>query len=540
MHAIAPPRLDPRQPPPPDYYAGNLRLLVDEVRRRYHDILTLSERRQLDAFSALDVQPQRLLARLLSRRGPYLRADSLDYAEVSDTRASLAALARAGLIEWCPAAPADALLALMTRAEQRRLFGAVNGARKAQWIQCCVGRYPDARIRARLASHHPWLTVTAEATFGVCQTLFFGGQGGDLSTFVIQDLGIRRYENYPLDDATRPFRGRRELDRYLACRRLARWSHELDGVPAMAGVVASLLGDTPLSRSEQRTRNRVLNRIGYWHERRGELTPALACYRLSEAHPARERQARILHGQGDADGVQALLQAMRRAPWAPEEEDFAERFPARRPPLRAPVTECTLPGQVPAHIERYAAALLTSNGGAAWHLENALPLGLAGLCFWDIVFAPVEGAFSNPFQLGPHDLFWPDFVERRRPAVERRIAELEQPGTLTARLRSTLAEKSGIANRLVHWGQWRPELLDALLHGIDPARLLRLAVYTLTNLSRARTGFPDLTVIYGPGAFELVEVKGPGDQLQGAQRIWLRVLDELELPVRVLRFRRGG
>ena len=44
-------------------------------------------------------------------------------------------------------------------------------------------------------------------------------------------------------------------------------------------------------------------------------------------------------------------------------------------------------------------------------------------------------------------------------------------------------------------------------------------------------------MIYGPGSFEFVEVKGPTDQLQPGQRIWFEALEHLELPARVLKFR---
>ncbi|MCE2426269.1 MAG: VRR-NUC domain-containing protein, partial [Pseudomonadales bacterium] len=51
------------------------------------------------------------------------------------------------------------------------------------------------------------------------------------------------------------------------------------------------------------------------------------------------------------------------------------------------------------------------------------------------------------------------------------------------------------------------------------------------------SGFPDLTVVYGPGHYEFVEVKGPGDQLQIHQRLWIEALERRRLPVRVLRYR---
>src|SRR5690606_14054539 len=141
-------------------------------------------------------------------------------------------------------------------------------------------------------------------------------------------------------------------------------------------------------------------------------------------------------------------------------------------------------------IERHALNLLTSNGGRGWHLENLLPLGLAGLTFWDEVFAPLPGAFSHPFQPGPHDLFWPDFARVRRRALDARVAALAVPGALAAHLRAVHQRKFGIANRLVQWGAFGNELLDALLTNVPERVLLALADHTIRNLHRSRNGFP--------------------------------------------------
>ena len=54
------------------------------------------------------------------------------------------------------------------------------------------------------------------------------------------------------------------------------------------------------------------------------------------------------------------------------------------------------------------------------------------MAFWDVVFAPVAGAFQHPFQLGPLDLDSPGFRAARAEAVERRLEELRadpRPGT---------------------------------------------------------------------------------------------------------------
>lgn len=531
------PTLTPRQPPPPDYYAQNLRFLLSEVQARCGDLLREPEQRFIEAVQAASTPAQRLMARLLTRSRPWLRIDSLEYAEVGDLGSALHELRERRLIEPLAPAPANALLDLLTRAELQACFPSIRAATKPEWIRCCLSRYPDALIRARLAEHHPWIGVAVRREFSVCQVLFFAGDGQDLSAFVMQDLGIHTYERYPLDGASRAFATRGELDRYLGCRRLAGHVVHLDAVPELAPLLRRALAAEPLCRLEQRARDRLLNRLGQWHERRGELDDARACYQSSTSPPARERLARLLHRQGEQAALEALLERIRLDPWGPEEIDFTTRFPGRRRACGPAVTTCLLSDGTPPRIERHALNLLTSNGGRGWHLENLLPLGLAGLAFWEEVFAPLPGAFSHPFQLGPHDLFWPDFARARRHLLDARLASLRAPGALAERLRTVHQAKNGISNRLVHWGAFSNELLNALLANVPERSLLTLADHTIRNLHRSRTGFPDLLLIYGPGAWEVVEVKGPTDQLQPAQRVWLGALEALSVPARVLRFR---
>lgn len=534
------PQLVPQQAPPPDYYADNVAYLLREVRERHRALLGPMERDLIAAFEAASVPARRLFARLLSRSGPWLRVDALNYAEVPDRHAALAELAELGLVDLCPVAPAAPLLGLLTRAEQARLFPRIKARTKPEWTTACLATYPDPLIRARMAPDYPWVGLRAHDPFRVCRVLFFGGDHQDLTTFVMQDLGVHRFERYPLDATTRAFPDPEALARYLRCRRLSLWSKALDDYPALAPALPRLLTPAPMSRPEQRARDKVLNRIGRWHERRGELAEALECYELANSHPARERRARILRKLGDEIGVCQLLAAMRSDPWAPEEEDFAVRFAEpgrRRGGADLPITERHLDGPTPEYIEGHALELLTAEGGQGWHLENLLALGLAGLAYWDEIFAPVPGAFSHAFQFAPQDLFWPDFARVRRGALQAKAASLHEPGGLAGSLRRTHAAKHGIANRLVHWQAFTGEVLEALLANVPHQVLANLATHTIFNLHRCRAGFPDLLIIYGPGDWELVEVKGPTDQLQPNQRVRFQELAALSVPARVLKFK---
>jgi hypothetical protein len=536
------PSLVRQVPPPPDYYARNLRFVLDAVAGRSGDLLDADEQDFLQSFQRASIPAQRLFARLVSRTGRWLRLDSLNYTEVGDRAAALDELCTAGLAVRNPCAPAEIVLGLLTRPELAALFPRVSARTKPEWIARCVNRYSDEHIRARVGGVCPWVSVGGGRAFAVCCVLFFGGDRQDLSAFVLQDLGVLRYEPYPLRADTRAFEHRRELDRYLLCRRLAPWAERLDQVPQAAAALRCALSAAPLSRTEQRIRDNILNRVGRWRERRGEWQEALRCFEAASSHPARERRARILRRLGDEAAVAALLAEMLADPWAPEEQDFARRFAprgaaARRPSADTRITECRLGGPTPPAIERHALDLLTANGGHGWHLENHLPLGLAGLAFWEEIFTAVKGAFSHPFQLAPRDLFWPDFARSRQAALAARVVTLEPAGGFEAHVRSVYAAKHGTANRLVHWGAITAELLDTLFHNVPERALLKLAAYTLFNLGRARAGFPDLLLVYGRNAWELVEVKGPTDQLQPGQRIWLGALHDMGLPARVLRFK---
>ena len=542
-------RLQSRAPPPAHYYAGNLLALVDTVLERYGDILEEEELRFGLKLRAASEASQRLFARLVGRR-TLIREDRLCYAEVGDVEAPLAELATLGLVERCPAVAAQALLELLTVAELRCLFWEVPGkGAKAERIAGIVARVPERVCRWRVRRHCRWLRLGDPNHLHLYQLLFFGDRQQDLTTFVLRDLGVFRFEAVALCRETRQFADREALESYLRLNALGEEIAELGRCPSLS----ACRGDAPRllaelwapygSRLLERRRSRLLNALARKLERAGDFDHALACYGRSTHVPARERRVRILQRLGDKRGVEGLRAEILAAPQTALEQDFAARFkrPLRRPAL--PVVELPwLPIAAngsrtePAteRVERHALALIAAEGGTGWHLENDLPMAIFALAYWDWIFAPVPGAFVNAFQTGPLDLFWPDFFASRRGVCEDPLDAPLKP-CLLARTRA----KAGIANRLFNWRRFTPDVARAVIEAIPEAHLRALLDIVRADLSARRSGFPDLTVVHGPGGYEFVEVKGPGDQLQIHQRLWIEALLERGLPVRVLRLRKG-
>ena len=560
------PELNAGQPPPDHYYADNLIALIEGVRQQYGDMLTSEEWDFGAGVIAMPADAQRLLARLISRKGPLVRVDSLEFREIEDTRAALTHLIAREFVSWCPETPAADLARLLTRAELAECFGDVladgvstvaatgNGsaiscgpaeppppprratARKREYLDWIERSLSDSEVHRRIERCCPWVALAIGDRLELYRLLFFGDRRRDFSTFVLRDLGLARYAEYELARERRLFPDRASLDAYVALLGLGDYVDELGPKPPADAAMPALeaLWRPCENRLFERRRSRILNRLGRGLERAGEFDAALACYARSSMAPARERRTRILKRLGDADAVNSLRRRMRARPICPREADFAARFGTRR--TRAWPEE-TIILDVPDidRVEAAAAAVLTADEGRAWHLENALPMGLFGLAYWDWMFAPVAGMFINAFQTAPVDLFWPDFLEARRENCADPLATDDE--TLRAAMLDACRAHRGVANRLVDWRFFDADTLGRLLDGLGMDAVRKLLAFASADLDNARRGFPDLTVVYGPGRFEFVEVKGPNDRLSADQHLWIERLRAAGLPVRVARCR---
>ncbi|MFK7915142.1 MAG: VRR-NUC domain-containing protein [Pseudomonadales bacterium] len=540
--------LSPGQAPPPGYYANNLRQLAQFVAERYGAALDASSGAFVEALLELPEPALRLYARLAGRKGTLFRLDSLRYSEVADIDLALGALAHAGLVERQHSEPADRLLALVKVPELQSWF-ASSFAGRSRWrkqerIARLLSDHTDQRLRQQLGRRMQWLTVTSASALQRLQLLYFGGRHQDLSAFVTEDLGLIRYPQYEQsmpdwwDGSAAALARHEQLHRCVS--RSHGFSPDVDQ-SAYAQELAQQLQSLPVSREQAQVRDRALLRLGHYFERRSQPTAALNTYAPVQRHPARERRVRLLAKTGQQGAADTLLENIRRAPLCAAEADFSERF-GKRLPARHAMTELSLIEATPPQIEHFAAQLLLHSGGSAWHVENRLPLGIAGLLYWEVLFAPIPGAFTRPFQVAPNDLRWDDFTAVRSAAlaqVEARWggAAGADSEALLQQMRCTIAQHQGIANPLVSWQLFSDAFVKQLHSALGAGVLARLAHFVIRQLGRYHNGFPDLLVLYPNGDFECVEVKGPGDQLQGAQRRWLDQLAEMNIPARVLKLR---
>ena len=523
--------------PPPNYYAQNLKVLVNFILEQYDDLLDKSELDCANTILDISTDGLRLLARIVSRKGPVFFVNQLNYDEVEDRAASLMELESRDLISMNQCLPAEEVLARVTIPQLRSIFPNVpRVSPKSRLIDSIVESESENSVLDDLKREMPWFCLSHPETLDLFRLLFFGDRVADLSSFVVRDLGVVEYEDYQLSRTHRQFANRAELDSYLDWISVSDAIHEDDTsrtIDLANGYIEALSAEQE-NRTIERFRSRILNSLGRMLERAEQPRLAIKAYRRSSLHPARERIVRVLHRSRRRQAAETLQDRIVENPWSREEEQFGKHFPSRRRRTnKFVVDKVDIQENPDLPIEQYALQLLCKEGAVGGHLENALPLTLFGLVYWDWLFASVPGAFTNPFQTAPRDLFWSEFVEVRQRHCED---PLNSRVSLITRVLETAKAKRGKANRLVSWDLFPESRLEHIVEALGESALTSLTNIVKSDLRQFRSGFPDLTVIDSNGRFEFIEVKAPGDQIQRNQRIWLEELATAGLPVRVIRF----
>ena len=297
--------------------------------------------------------------------------------------------------------------------------------------------------------------------------------------------------------------------------------------------------DPLLSRRLQRLGNTLARQL----ERLGATEQALVIYRQLERPPARERCARILAAHGDILGALQSCEAILAAPVNEEERYFAAEFGYRQArkegiawpqPTRyqAPAEHLAL-APADTRVELAVADYLAIEG-ECHYVENSLLNGVLGLVIWDVVFAPVRGAFFNPFQSAPIDFYDPAFVSRRRLLLQQQLEKICNTTDMVRLVLERFENKYGISNPLVDWSSLNKVLLEKAMQRIPLSHWQTMMQRLLADLKQHRSGMPDLIYFPAAGGYEWIEVKGPGDRLQKNQQRWLAFFAAQAIPHRVL------
>jgi hypothetical protein len=374
-----------------------------------------------------------------------------------------------------------------------------------------------------------------------------------MTDFVLRDLGLYQFESYNIDLDHRPYRTTLEIQQHWLLYQLETLFelNDKSDCSALMELAAMIPPDieplTPAHRKCEQLRYQVARQL----ERIGARSEALAQYRQCQLPPSRERIARIHDHEGrHQDALNHCFQIIQQ-PINEAEIQFAGMFANRlvkRHGLEAPgLVESLASNHQPEVVELTLAAHHSVeiavaeyyddvDGSESCHyVENSIFNGVLGLLIWDAIFAPLPGAFFNPFQYRPVDFYEHDFCARRQHLLDQTWASISSNDDIWRIVSRRWAQKQGLMNPLVNWQALDPGLIEFALERIEYPHWRAIFERILRDLRNNRSGFPDLVRFPPAGGYCLIEVKGPGDSLQKNQQRWMQYFHEHGIPHQLAR-----
>lgn len=523
----------------PRYYLDNFNKLIDHTQEWYADFLNQEEQAWLTCYNHLELNAQCLLVRLYSRKSELFRQDKLSYPEIGDLTAPLTQLAQEKLIQLNPLITDQSVArSLLTKPEMLRLYPHLDKSAKKQHL---IDELDNSQPFCYSKVEFNIIQLKSAHIIKLLLGLFFGNTHQDLSQFVLDDLGIHQFEPYPLSLERRFFASREQIDQLLKLNQLTEQYDATDRKQSeQLRQLTRLIPSATQHNYIDKKRALLINNIARDFERLQDYSSALELFQQTTLPPSRERQARIYDKLDELDLMRDIVTEIVSKPNDVAEYEIGlklelrlrrkrgERITRQQKPSPASTTlSLDLSTQ---RVELAVKHHLEAQGWVVFFSENALLNGLFGLAFWEVIFAPVEGAFMNAYQHRPLDLYQSSFTSRREMLIRQRFEQLTRDGFDS--LLTTYHKKSGIVNPFIQWQHLTLPLITHALTAFSPDILISLFDVLLRDLKLYRNGMPDL-IAFKKEQYQWVEVKGPGDKLQDNQLRWIKEFERLNVNMSV-------
>ncbi len=549
---------------PPKYYLDYFEYLLQFVQKQYDGILNEAEKHFLAEYYALSEDERCLFIRFTNRRGSFFRTEKLKYTEIENIPIILNSLIDKGLIEHIAEKHiiyAGDVLDTFNKSELISLAKMLNLETRGKaslkkeevldWI-LEVGHWTEV-LELLNASDSSLIKTCYESEIQMFKFLFFGTRHGDMTEFVVRDLGFMKYEQYDEEKLVAYFSSREEAEDKLKVSLAREDFYLMQENEIEPEEIFFWFTDWAKQHREKLaeialpTFERLTLKVAAFLERKKALDQALIVFKFTELSPSRERQVRILQKLKNTEEAKFLAESILAEPQNADEQFFAIDFlnkleaDAQKKKSKKAVTQ-QLHGSQSIKIDkvwkyRVEAGVIDyyeRRNMQATFTENHLWRSFFGLLFWDIIFDTETLAIHHPLQRTPSDLFKPTFFEKRKAKLEERLLMLENPDETMVYFHRIFFEKYGITNPLVDWYGGLFPLILKLLEKLSTEQITLLMLEMARNLRQNIRGFPDLFT-WDDGEYSFVEVKSPTDSLSNQQLYWLRFFEQINVRSKVLR-----
>lgn len=524
---------------PEKYYLDYFNYLLEFVEKHYDHVLDEPEYLFYQAFRNLTEDAQCLYLRFSNRRGDYFRISKLSYQEINDIHAAKEELMINKFITINESND-PVQFHLFTKSELVRYFDFLHPAQKKEEL---LQELTEQDVLL-LHEQEEIAQVLKNQEVDFLKLLFFGNRYGQMTDFVIRDVGNVKLEQLDETQFKPWFQNREEALSVMHISQLKRMIREIiEADLPLEDYLEEMPWDVWLQypRSKKYA-ERLLLDLGAHFERMAQPDLALAFYQHTTKPPSRERQIRILEkSDRQTEGVE-LARTITENPHNATELTFATDYLNRSGiRINRSMTErlkdapsITIERDFSKHVEDCALEYFEAQGWDGIHAENYLWRGLFGLVFWQEIFDERHGSFHHPLQRQPSDLNDAAFFAAREAILTDRLKSFRSRKQLLHHIQSIHADKQGIANRFVTWHESLLSTSETMILKLPFGSLKSVLLEMAKNMKENSTGFPDL-FIWNESDYQFYEIKSPNDQLSAQQLFWLNYLSSVKIKAEVLR-----
>lgn len=528
---------------PEKYYLDNFKYVLNFVMDKYEPLLSDDEVRFVSDFMSFSEDGQCLYVRISNRKGQFFRKDKLVYTEIADLDAARMELLDAGFLIDKDMLEIDECYQLLSIYNKSELIKSVkaaeididNSLKKDELILSLMETVPADNLHALFYSDDI-LTQGVREELDMVKLFFFGHNHGDMSDFVIRDVGHARFMEVDEAALGTSFDSREEAEAVMHLSRLNKEFYLLEETLSPLSVYEwfrEIETEYFLGMVQPRPRMvKLIHKVGYLLEKNKYYDEALAVYQLSTDSPLRERKIRIYNKLKAFEDSLSVAHQILESPNDNKEYYIALDVINKLDKKLKTTTIRQKDGLVIQvsdtymyKVEKGALAYFESKGFTGYHSENSISRNLFGLFFWEEIFDPQYNSLHQPLQRAPSDIYGGDFYSKRKQVIEKKLQKTKTKKQIDSILNNSINNYSGITNPFVNWDKNMLTAMTDFVSRVTPKQIKSLLAEIAIDPKTRSTGFPDLFVWKGDD-YSFYEVKSPNDHLSEKQLFWLEKFDQ--------------
>ena len=545
---------------PEKYYLDNFESLLRFVEEKCGSLLNRREKNFYRRFRQLPEAARCLFIRLTNRKGSYFRTAKLNYTEIPDLAATIELLCQRKFFSSLAPRHASDLSAILgifpkvdllpvLRQVDTEWARGIRALKKPELVARSIDQLNHRHIIRAIRSQELVVRVNYECELEMIRFLYFGDIHGDMTQFVVRDLGLIKTEKFD-EEKMRAFFGTRQEaeDKLLISKTYQMFKVLRDEQRASADTIYTWFAEQQLTRTRfcepsWPLFDKLSLRLGKLLEQQQHPKFALHVYQQTDKAPARERCVRLMHKLGHKEDALDLCKTILATPQNAEEryfaQDFQDRIHQRKRTKRTTDflkrSDCiTLDEEARYYVEGGVLTYFQDLGYEGVHTENYLWRGFFGLLFWDIIFDQNYEAIHHPMQITPTDFYTPAFLRKRKKQVLERLKVLEHADRFYRIIQHHYETKVGMNNPMVSWHESILPLVAQCYDCLEPPQISSILLEMAQDLRENTRGFPDLFVWNGT-SYRFIEVKSPNDHLSAQQLHWLHFFQQQGVKAEVIR-----